>query len=294
MSEKVVGLIGIGLAGGALAERWLSRDWTVVGYDPCAERREFLTSHGGVPVDSEAEVVRRCRQIVLSLPNSDIAAEVVGKVLPVMAPGTYLIDATTGDPDAMLQMAQEVQSRGGHYLDAPIVGSSQHIRCGESLFVVGGTDAELDYCLDLLVDASSRILHVGPVGMGARMKLVVNLVIGLNRLVLAEGLGFARAFGIDPQLALQALMEGPAKSEVMKTKGPKMLAGDFTPQARLRQHLKDVKLIRQAAGKIQAHIPLTELHNGILQSLVDAGHGDLDNSAVLLAFSDNPSSTAST
>lgn len=284
MSRKSVGLIGIGLAGGALAERWLSRGWNVLGYDLSEERREHLAQEGGVPLESDLAVARASSRIVLSLPNADIAAEVVERILPVMEPESILIDTTTGDPEVMMGIANLVQQQGHYYLDAPIVGSSVHVREGEALFVVGGSVDVLDQCLDLLVDASSRILHVGPVGMGARMKLVVNLVIGLHRLVLAEALGFASASGIDLDLAFQVLVEGPARSEIMKSKGSKMLTGDFTPQARLKQHLKDVKLIRQAAERHQAHIPMTTLHQSILEALVDVGFGDLDNSAVSLAF----------
>lgn len=114
------------------------------------------------------------------------------------------------------------------------------------------------------------------------MKLVVNLVLGLNRAVLAEGLSFARSLGFDPAMALDVLRQSPAASTVMQTKGDKMVAGDFTPQARLRQHLKDVRLILAAAGA--AKTPLSEVHAQLLQELVDRGCGDEDNSAVIRAF----------
>jgi 3-hydroxyisobutyrate dehydrogenase-like beta-hydroxyacid dehydrogenase len=113
------------------------------------------------------------------------------------------------------------------------------------------------------------------------MKLVLNLVLGLNRAVLAEGLAFARACGVDPALALEVLRDGPAYSRVMDTKGEKMLSGDFTPQARLAQHLKDVRLILEAASLRDVKTPFSDLHHDILQALADAGCGELDNSAII-------------
>ena len=116
------------------------------------------------------------------------------------------------------------------------------------------------------------------------MKLVVNLVLGLNRAVLAEGLSFAQATGVAPAKALEVLKASPAYSTVMDTKGEKMLTGDFTPQARLRQHLKDVNLILESAAASAANTPLSEWHAETLQALVDQGHGDDDNSSIIRAF----------
>jgi 3-hydroxyisobutyrate dehydrogenase-like beta-hydroxyacid dehydrogenase len=116
------------------------------------------------------------------------------------------------------------------------------------------------------------------------MKLVVNLVLGLNRAVLAEGLTFAQRIGIEPRQTLEVLMAGPAFSRIMETKGEKMLRGDFTAEARLAQHHKDVKLILDEAARSDTDLPLSTLHEALLAGLVAAGAGDLDNSAIIKAF----------
>jgi 2-hydroxy-3-oxopropionate reductase len=113
------------------------------------------------------------------------------------------------------------------------------------------------------------------------MKLVVNLVLGLNRAVLAEGLALAEACGIDLAVALGVLKATPAWSAAMDTKGPKMIARDFAPQARLSQHLKDVRLIRELAKRTSANVPLSDAHEQLLMQAVAMGLGDADNSAVL-------------
>ena len=109
--------------------------------------------------------------------------------------------------------------------------------------MVGGDGGAFDACRDLFDALARAAFHVGPVGSGARMKLATNLVLGLNRAALAEGLAFARSIGLDPAQALEIVLRGAAASRVADAKGPRMLAGDFAPEARLSQHLKDVRLI---------------------------------------------------
>jgi 3-hydroxyisobutyrate dehydrogenase-like beta-hydroxyacid dehydrogenase len=116
------------------------------------------------------------------------------------------------------------------------------------------------------------------------MKLVVNLVLGLNRAALAEGLALAHHCGLDPTAALEVLRAGPAYSRMMDIKGAKMLAGDFTPQARLAQHLKDVRLILKLGEASGARLPLSTLHRALLEQLAAAGYHDADNSAIIRAF----------
>ena len=116
------------------------------------------------------------------------------------------------------------------------------------------------------------------------MKLVSNLVLGLNRAALAEGLVFAQALGLDAEAALEVLLNSMAYSRTMDTKGRKMIAGDFRTQARLSQHLKDVRLILAAAAEAGQVLPLSETHRRLLETAEAAGFGDADNSAVVRAF----------
>jgi len=113
---------------------------------------------------------------------------------------------------------------------------------------------------------------------------VVNLVLGLNRAVLAEGLAFAKKVGVSPASALEILKAGAAYSRVMDIKGQKMLKRDFKPQAKASQHLKDVRLILALGKKARAKLLLSKVHWQLLERLAAAGDGELDNSAVLKAF----------
>lgn len=280
--KESIGLIGLGLLGSALAQRLMDRGFEVIGFDTDEVCLERLTASGGRPASGLPDVAGRCRRIVLSLPDSGVSRTVIRELALHLSAGAILIDTTTGDPVEMVAIGDELQRAGIGYLDATIAGSSAQARAGEVLMLIGGDEEHLGACRDLIEAISMHTLHVGPRGSGARMKLVVNLVLGLNRAVLAEGLSFAMSLGFESATALEVLRQSPAASVVMETKGTKMVTGDFTPQARLRQHLKDVRLILDAAGTTKT--PLSELHAELLQSLVDRGFGHEDNSAILRAF----------
>jgi 3-hydroxyisobutyrate dehydrogenase-like beta-hydroxyacid dehydrogenase len=129
-----------------------------------------------------------------------------------------------------------------------------------------------------------RWFHLGPCGSGSQMKLVSNLVLGLNRAALAEGLWLSKVLGLDAQIVLTVLRESMAYSRIMDTKGQKMITGDFEPQARLSQHQKDVRLILQAAAGAGTDLPLTQAHARLLELAQNAGFGAQDNSAIIRAF----------
>lgn len=278
-----VGIIGLGLVGHAIAQRLLAARWEVVGFDVAADRNAALQSLGGRSVDSATEVCDACERIILSLPTSGIAREVLELLLPALA-GKTIIDTTTGDPDEMAAIGRQLLEHNAAYLVATIAGSSAQVSRGEGMVMTGGAEDVATRCEDLLSTFSRQRFYVGPWLAAARMKLVVNLVLGLNRAVLAEGLSFAKACGIDPRRALEVLQAGPAHSHVMETKGEKMIRQDFTPQARLAQHAKDVGLILELGKNVQAPLPLSTLHQQLLQKLIEQGYGEQDNSAIIRAF----------
>jgi 3-hydroxyisobutyrate dehydrogenase-like beta-hydroxyacid dehydrogenase len=123
--------------------------------------------------------------------------------------------------------------------------------------------------------------HIGRVGDGGRAKLAVNLVLGLNRLALAEGLVFAGRLGLDPAAFLDVARKSAAYSQVMDTKGAKMVRGDFAPEGRVRQTLKDVHLMLEQARAAGQRLPLLEVHEDVLAACVRHGEEDMDNSRVI-------------
>ncbi|MFO1020631.1 MAG: NAD-binding protein [Planctomycetales bacterium] len=151
---------------------------------------------------------------------------------------------------------------------------------GEVIVMLGGSGEGVERARDLLDCFAKTSFHLGPWGAGAQMKLISNLVLGLNRAALAEGLSLARNVGLDLQQTLEVLKAGMSYSRIMETKGEKMRLRDYTPQAKLAQHLKDVELIRAEGTRLGMPLPFSGLHAEILSSLVAQGLGDLDNSAI--------------
>jgi 3-hydroxyisobutyrate dehydrogenase-like beta-hydroxyacid dehydrogenase len=147
--------------------------------------------------------------------------------------------------------------------------------------MAGGDEAIVDVFRDVFATFASDVVHVGRVGNGARMKLVTNLVLGLNRAALAEGLAFASALGLEGAATLEVMRRSMAYSRIMDTKGEKMINGDFTTQAKLSQHLKDVRLILSAST---LDLPLSAAHCALLEKAVTLGLGDLDNSALIRTY----------
>ncbi|MCA9066679.1 MAG: NAD(P)-dependent oxidoreductase [Planctomycetaceae bacterium] len=276
-----VGVIGLGLMGTAITHRLLE-----AGYRPCIwnrtrDKADSLIAAGAVWSDCP---LAECRRIIISLYSSDVVSEVLERWGQNLSATQIIIDTTTGDPAHSTQWADRLRELGVEYLDAPISGSSEQTRRGEATAIVSGNRAAFDQCEDLWPVLAKRTFHVGVSGDAARMKLVSNLVLGLNRAALAEGLVLAESLGLDLTTTLNVLQGSAAYSRQMDTKGQKMISEDFSVQARLSQHLKDVRLMLETAATTDIRLALTETHRQLLEFAEQLGLGDMDNSAVIQAM----------
>lgn len=281
-TSRSLGLIGLGLMGQALAARLLEAGFDVLGWDVRDEARAELQAQGGQVAANAAEVFATQERLLLSLPDSDVVAAVLAQARAHLRPGQVVVDTSTGCPQAAAALAADLARLGAVYVDAPLSGSSAQVRAGTAVAMVGADEAAFAACADLWAAVAERAFHTGPPGTGARMKLATNLVLGLNRAALAEGLAFAQHLGLDPAATLEVMRGGMAYSRIMDTKGERMLRGEFSPpQARLSQHLKDVRLMLAQPG---GPLPLTEAHRALLERAEALGCGGLDNSAVIRAY----------
>lgn len=291
MDVPTVGLVGLGLVGRALAGRFVAAGFEVVGHDPDRAAAAAAGELGVRLAAGPAEVAAAARLTLLSLPNSDVVEAVLwggGGMAAACRPEGVVVDTTTADPEETLRQAALLAGQGVRFVDCALVGSSAEIAGGQGLGLLGMADADAWFVPPLRL-AIGRLHLLGGSGQGHRAKLVVNLVLGLNRLVLAEGLGLARRCGMDAAVVLDILKAGGAYSRVMDSKGPAMLARRFEPPvARLAQHAKDVGLILRLGEAAGARLPLSRLHRELLAEAVDRGLGELDNAAVAELFADPP------
>jgi putative dehydrogenase len=283
-ATQSVGLIGIGLMGQAFAERLVAAGIAVVGYDIDPARTARLAALGGQPVASIAEAAQRCEAILLAVFSTDQVEQVVEEeILPAVgeSSGKVVMCASTCDPDRIAALGARVAKRGLAFLETPVSGTSEQVRRGQGVGLIGGDAAIAAKVAQVLGALFQSQFHVGRIGDGGRAKLAINLILGLNRLALAEGLVFAERLGLDPGAFLPIARASAASSQVMDTKGPKMLARDFAPEGRVRQTLKDARLMLDQARRVGQRLPLLEVHADVLEACVRAGDGDRDNSIVI-------------
>lgn len=271
---SAVGLIGLGLVGRALAVRLAAGGFEVIGYDKNAKARD---AWAGRKAASAAAVAQEARRIVLAVFDTADVEQVADELRTVGKP-LLLIDCTTGDPLRVEALAARLAADRIGYVEAPLSGSSQAIAQGDAAMFVGG---DADGCADILAAISSQRHALGPVGMGARAKLATNLVLGLNRAALAEGMAFAEQLGLPRARFLEIVSKSPAASPAAVAKGKKMSVADYTPESRIRQHLKDVGHMLALAERTTIRLPLTRAHAALLEEAVASGDGDLDNAAII-------------
>ena len=253
--------------GSALAMRLFKTGFNVRGFDTDARCSAAFLELGGELAENANAVLGTCNAVLLSLPSHFEVGSVLTEGASQLRAGQIILDTTTGGPDAAFEFARELATVGVSYLDATISGNSLQALEGEVIWMVGGEREAFDRCEEVFQCVAKEVVHTGAAGSGSKMKLVTNLVLGLNRAALAEGLALAGALDIDLGQTLSVLLKSAAYSRIMDTKGEKMISGDFTPVARLSQHLKDVRLMLSAAAPLS--LPLmttTPIHTPILRS----------------------------
>ena len=278
-SRTPVGVIGVGLMGEVYARRLVAAGFTVIGYDVDPAKNERLASFGA-QAGTLADIAQKCEPIVVAVFNTEQVEDVVEHALIPAAAGKIVLVTSTCDPDRIAALGARVGDKL-RFLETPVSGTSEQVRQGDGVGLIGGdqkTAADAAPVLDALF---ARSFHIGKVGDGGRAKLAVNLILGLNRLALAEGLVFAARLGLDPAAFLDVARGSAAASQVMDTKGPKMIGGDFAPEGRVRQTLKDTQLMLDQARKAGQQLPLLQIHADVLQACVRHGDSEQDNSIVI-------------
>jgi 3-hydroxyisobutyrate dehydrogenase-like beta-hydroxyacid dehydrogenase len=285
--RRPVGVIGTGLMGTACAKRLLAARFEVLGYDMDAGKLGPLAALGGRAARSIAEIARSCDKVVLAVFDTDQVEDAIegpdgllaGR--PAGGPPLTAVCVSTCDPDRIAALAARPPAGRLRFVEAPVSGTSEQTARGEALGLIGGDRAAADGASDVLDAICPRRHHVGAAGNGGRAKLAINLILGINRAALAEGLVFAERMGLAPEAFLRVARESAAYSQVMDVKGGKMVGGDFAPHGFVTQSLKDFSLMAGQARRFKQRLPLAETYTGLMQGCVAAGEGELDNSVVI-------------
>jgi len=288
MTPKKIGFIGLGLMGGWMVKHLLASGHTVMGFDTNAEKINALLGDRFTAVKQLSEMPKMVDVIIFSLPTSKIVSEVVHQGLDLIKnpiKDLVLIDTSTADPRLSKELAEEVSNSGMYFLDAAVSGTSEMCKAKDTLFMVGGSESRYKQWAELFKDMGRESVFMGESGTGSAIKLVVNLVLAINRMGMAEGLTLAKMAGIDQAKALEVLKKSAAYSKSMDQKGSRMVERNFYPPiGHLSTHYKDVQLMVSYAGSLYCPVPAISLAAQALASEMSKGQHDRDSSAIICYY----------
>jgi 3-hydroxyisobutyrate dehydrogenase-like beta-hydroxyacid dehydrogenase len=286
--DQCVGIVGLGLVGTALAKRLKAAGYQCIGFDVRAEAIRVFEAAGFKASASVGSMLHLTNTLVMAVFDTSGVLAVVEQILQQrkiqvqITPSVItLIDCSTGDPVKLAELVRQLSEEGIQFIEAPLSGSSVQIEHGQATLLLGGEIQHIESVKPLLNALATSQVHVGGAGMAAKAKLATNLVLGLNRAALAEGMVFAQTLGIQPETFLQLVLNTPARSEAAVVKGDMMVKEQFEPQSRIRQHLKDVQLMLDMADLSSQNLPLSQAHAQLMRNAIAQGDGELDNAAII-------------
>lgn len=276
-----IGIVGLGLMGRAFASRLLQAGMTVQGLDVQTDQN----LPPGLSVSSSlAAIAEQCDVLILAVFDTDQVQEVLlgaAGLLATTAARPPVLCTSTCDPDRISAVALSCEASNLPFLELPFSGTSLQVARGEGVGLIGGDPALAERLSPVLQALCPNRQHVGRCGDANRTKLAVNLVLGLHRAALAEGLVFGRRLGLDPAALLNTLQNSAAASSVMKVKGAMMVERRYeAPQSRVDQSLKDFGLIRTLGLQNGQALPMASLYIELLESCVARGEAHLDNAII--------------
>jgi 3-hydroxyisobutyrate dehydrogenase-like beta-hydroxyacid dehydrogenase len=198
---------------------------------------------------------------------------------PAGAP-RVIINLSTCEPDRIIALEERIRGRAT-FVEMPISGTSTQIAKGEGVGLIGGETADIDAADAILGIICPRRYRLGSIGAGAKAKLAVNLVLGLNRAAMAEGIAFAEKLGLEPKAFLDVARNSAAYSQVMDVKGKKMVERDYAPLSKVSQTLKDFTIMRAYAHEAGQRLPFADVYIDMMEGCTRAGEADWDNAALI-------------
>lgn len=278
-------VVGLGLMGARMARQLIAHGFELSGFDVEPERIAEAEALGVAIAGSPAEAVRGCWGALLSLPNSDIARAVClgdDGLIESGVDSLYVYDTTTGRPQDAEEIAAALGEVGIRYADTTVSGNGEIAERGELVVMVGGDATTYERGLPVFEAIGRSHHHVGDAGSGSRMKLLVNHILTIHRMALAEGLVVAELAGMNLDRALAILKDSLAYSRAMDAWGDRMIAGDHEePFARVRQSHKDARLIVEHGEMVGAPVDLVRVVRETLAEGELSGLADMDNGAVV-------------
>jgi 3-hydroxyisobutyrate dehydrogenase-like beta-hydroxyacid dehydrogenase len=276
-----VAFLGIGLMGGPMARRLLDAGHDVTVWNRTAERARPLEEAGAKVAGTPADAVSGAEFAITMLANQDALREVVTGpegVASGIRPDSVLIDMSTVGPEEVRRLREELPPEVD-LVDAPVMGSVGRATAGELTIVVGAAEPVFDR-VKALLEVLGKPRHVGDLGAGAAMKLVLNSTLGAMVASVGEAIALADGLGLDRKIALDVL-EASQVGAFVQQKRDAIESGDYPPQFKLSLAAKDLRLVEEAAERAGIDLEVASLTREMLERAQQEGRGDQDYAALV-------------
>lgn len=284
MAQARVAILGLGIMGGGMARRVLGAGFPLTVYNRNRSKAEALAELGATIAATPREAAAHA-DVVLSMVSDDVVSRAIwlgeNGALAGSNNGAILIESSTLSVAWVRELAAAASARGCEFIDAPVTGTKPHAEKGELLFLVGGSAVALETARPVLSVMSRGIVHLGPVGSGALLKLINNFLCGVQAASLAEADALIAAGGLDREKALNVLTNGAPGSPLVKTLAARAMSGDFTPNFFLKLMAKDLGYAHGEGEAEGIELQTAAAALAVFKNAIASGRGDQDFAAVI-------------
>jgi len=284
MPDLSIAFLGLGTMGGGMAARLLDTRGPIAVWNRHRAKADALAGRGARVADSPRDAAAGA-DVVIAMVADDAASRRVwladDGVLAGIKRGAVVIESSTVSPPWIAELGQAATRAGGTLIDAPVTGSKTHAASGQLRFLVGGAAETLERVRPVLQAMSTEIVHVGPLGSAARLKLINNVICAVQAVALAEGITLMERSGLDVAMGLSVLTNGAPGSPVVRAVGPRMTTPDYTVNFELNLMHKDVRYAIDEAARFGVPMAAATAARESLANAIEAGLGEKDFSAVI-------------
>jgi len=282
-----IAFLGLGIMGSGMAGRLLDAGARLTVFNRSLERTAPLASRGALVAATPRDAVAGA-DIVFSMVADDTASHDIwdggAGALAGVRPGTLLVECSTVSVSRITELAESAARIGCELVDAPVTGSKVQAAGGELVFLVGGSEQGVARVRPALDAMGKTIVHLGPVGSGALVKLINNFLAGVQAASLGEAIAIIERSSLDRAQTIGAIVNGSPGSPVMKTLASRILADDFSPNFYLRLLEKDLGYAIGEGESRGVPMSMASAAREILQTSIARGDGDKDMAAVVEQF----------
>jgi 3-hydroxyisobutyrate dehydrogenase/glyoxylate/succinic semialdehyde reductase len=279
--DKTVGIIGLGIMGGAIARNLVERGWKVIGYDTDAVRRAEL-AQANVTIAADATQAARDADIIMtSLPTPAAVENVAQAIARSGQPPRIVVELSTLTIADKLRFEAILEKAGHIALDCPLSGTGAQAKNRDLIVYASGDSAAIARCKDLFADFAKQSADLGAYGNGSRMKFVANHLVAIHNVATAEAMILAERAGLDPRMVVDMVGPGAGGSRMFQMRAPMMVDGVYEPATmKVSTWKKDMAIIAEFADDVGCSTPLFTLTQPVYALAMAMGLGDQDTAAV--------------